>query len=118
MFYERVGDIYILKYPISYHSTRYGKDVEAAAGMESDGATGARDIFSESWWIHDQLCDTGKWEDGELLTNWQASRVLSDILWSEGRYFRAVYWLFATFLGGGGECRKNGMFWIKKKRKK
>lgn len=114
MFYRKVEGGYRLNNPEKYYSKRYGKWVELEDDMFSDGATGAFDIFSLAWWIHDKLCDTGKWMDGTRLTNWQASRVLADILWSERRFFRSIYWLFTTFLGGGGEARKNGMFSLKK----
>lgn len=98
---------YTLKYPIFYRSERYQKNVFVPKGYKSDGATGAMDIWSEGWWVHDRLCDTGKWEDGTPCTNWQASTVLSDILKSEGRWVRARYWFLATLLFGGGKCREN-----------
>lgn len=96
-----------------FYSKRYNKTVTISNGMEADGATGAMDIISLAWWVHDQLCNTGVWDDGTRLTNWQCSRVLSDILWFEGRYYRSVYWLFSTFALGGGEARNNGMFKLK-----
>lgn len=96
--------------PILYYSKRYNKSVSVPKGYESDGATGARDINSKAWWIHDILCDKGEWLDGTLCTNWQASTVLSDVLKEEGRWFRARTWWLATWLFGGGEARKNGMF--------
>ena len=114
MFYRKVNGGYRLNFPGRYFSKRYKKWVALEIDFFSDGATGAIDIFSWAWWVHDKLCNTGKWADGSRLTNWQASWVLADILWSEGRYFRAVYWWFATFLGGGGDARKNGMFFLKK----
>lgn len=114
MFYHETPDGYVLDNEINYYSRRYHHWVRVPIGYLSDGATGAFDIFSDGWWVHDKLCDTGSWHDGSLLTNWQASMVLSDILWREGRYFRAFGWLFATFLFGGGKARKNGMFSIKK----
>lgn len=96
-----------------YYSKRYDKWVIIQKGDRSDGATGAFDINSCSWWVHDNLCINGTWSDGTPLTNWQCSQVISDILWSEGRVFRSVYWKAATFFGGGGEARKNGMFKLK-----
>lgn len=110
MFYREVEGGYRLNFHGRYFSKRYGKWVDLEEDFFSDGATGAMDIFSFGWWVHDKLCNTGKWEDGSRLTNWQVSRVLADILWNEKRQFRAIYWLFATFFGGGGEARKNGMF--------
>jgi hypothetical protein len=93
-----------------YFSKRYGKRVTVKFGDRSDGATGAFDIISCGWWVHDKLCEEGTWDDGTPITNWQCSRVLSDILWHEERYVKSVRWLFATFLLGGGKARKNGMF--------
>lgn len=95
---------------INYFSERYGKGVTVSRGYPSDGATGAKDINSTGWWVHDVLCDRGTWDDGSKVTNWQASMVLRDILWKEGYYFRAHRWLVATWLLGGGKARVNGMF--------
>lgn len=97
-----------------YYSKRYNKHVVITIGCRSDGATGALDIPSLSWWIHDKLCENGCWNDGVPLTNYQCSQVLFDILWSEKRYFRCFRWKYATFLLGGGKARKNGMFKLKK----
>ena len=100
---------YINTETFRYFSPRYQKEVVVPAGYKSDGATGAIDISSKGWWVHDVLCDTGEWEDGTPVSNWQASRVLSDILAEEGRYVRKYTWLWATWLFGGGKARENGM---------
>jgi hypothetical protein len=100
---------YILLNNNVYYSPRYKKYVMLFAGDCSDGATGAIDILSRGWWFHDKLCVTGTWMDGTRLTNYQCSQVLYDILWSEGRYFRALYWKWSTFALGGGKARENGM---------
>jgi hypothetical protein len=100
---------YRLPYRIDYYSKRYDKRVVVPMGYRSDGATGAFDIWSEGWWVHDMLCERGTWEDGTLVNNWQASQVLQDILKSEGRWARARYWFWATWMFGGGKARKNGM---------
>jgi len=94
---------------IKYYSVRYDKYVTVPKNYPSDGATGGVDIFSISWWVHDKVCDTGEWDDGTKINNWQASKVLQDILRSEGRPVRAVLWFWATWLLGGGEARENGM---------
>ena len=104
------GKSYKLIKTIHYHSKRYNKNVTVLAGTRSDGATGAYDINSSSWWVHDELCIRGRFDGGSLCTNWQASRVLSDILKSEGYWFRSRTWFVMTFLFGGGRARKNGMF--------
>ena len=101
---------YRLNKEIVYTSPRYGKTITIPSGMISDGATGAMDITSRGWWIHDQLCLTGCWDDGTPLSNWQCSQVLQDVLKSEGRYWQSKRWFFATFIFGGGKARENGMF--------
>ena len=102
--------MYKLQTEILYHSVRYKKMVIVEVGYESDGATGAIDIPSKGWWVHDKLCDTGIFYDGTKCTNWQASMILSDILSQEGRWFRAKTWFITTWLFGGGRARDNGMW--------
>ncbi len=102
--------MYILAKSIWYISARYGKEVLVPKGYQSDGATGARDIDSRGWWVHDVLCEYGVFYDGTPCTNWEASMILHDILRQEGRWFRARSWFIATWLMGGGEARKNGMW--------
>lgn len=104
------GKKFILLTPIFYYCERYDKNITVPYGYLSDGATGAMDIYSRGWWIHDKITDTGMFDDGTKLNNWQASRILSDVLRSEGRHFRAIYWLWATYLIGGKEARKNGLW--------
>ncbi len=106
----------------SYYSKRYGKTVFMREGFLSDGATGAIDVkgsvevfdtwdndkiiqVSLSWLVHDKLCNEGVFSDGARCTNVQASTILSDILKSEGRWVRALYWWPMTYLFGGGKCR-------------
>lgn len=101
---------YVLDKSYTYFSNRYNKYVYLPKDFESDGATGAVDLSnSAAYWVHDWLCDHGKWSDLSPCTNWQASQVLSDILKSEGRWFRARTWFAATWLFGGGKARQNGM---------
>ena len=108
---------YLNKKEICYHSFRYGKCVVVPEGYPSDGATFAADIYSDGWWIHDKLCDSGMFEDGTPCTNWQASQILSDVLADEGRWMRKHYWKWATFLLGGGKARENGMLHLKESSK-
>lgn len=105
---------YFNEHEFTYHSKRYDKDVTVPEDMPSDGATFAPDIYSRAWWVHDRLCDTGKFDDGSPCTNWQASRIISDILWSEKQWLRTVHWGVLTFLFGGDKARKNGMFKLRK----
>ena len=102
MYYRKTG--------FTYYSAGYDKFITVPAGYPSDGATGARDINSLSWWVHDVLCDFGVFDDGTPCTNWQASTILSDILKAEGRWFRARSWFIMTWLLGGGKARDNGMY--------
>ena len=92
---------------IFYRSPRYSKTVVVPKGYASDGATGARDVNSRAWWVHDKLCDTGTWDDGSPCTNWQASTVLCDVLREDGFWFRGFSWWLPTWLFGGGKCREN-----------
>jgi len=101
---------YQLCHHLGYYSRRYHRDVEVLDGMLSDGATGARDVKSAAWWIHDKLCATGTWADGAPITNWQASMVLADILYADGFKVRAFTWFVTTYLFGCKAARKNGMF--------
>jgi hypothetical protein len=98
----------------TYYSERYNRCVTVPYLYPSDGATGAFDIDSMAWWVHDVLCDRGTWDDKTKLSNWQASCVLSDILYSEGRWLRTWRWLFATFLFGGGKARENGLWRVRR----
>ena len=106
--YSKAIDAYILEEAISLRWK--GHMVTCPMGMISDGATGAFDISSASWWFHDRLCATGKWDDGSPCTNLQASLVIGYALAREWRVFRAAYWPIATWLFGGGKARENGMW--------
>lgn len=108
--YKKIDDFYVLEEPICYYSERYGNFISADAGYISDGATGAIDIPSLSWWVHDVICERTTWDDGTPIKAWQASMVLADILRSEGRWFRAIYWQASTFLLGCTKTRDNGWF--------
>lgn len=110
--YNRAGD---LKPFVRFYSSRYGKWVTVQGPYRSDGATSAPDIDSDCWWFHDVLCDRGTWDDGTLLTNWQCSTILHDVMKEEGyNWFRRNRWRHSTFLFGGGKARENGMFKVRK----
>ena len=91
---------YINKKEIRYWSPRYKKWIVVEEGFKSDGATGAIDIYSEAWWVHDKVKETEKFNDGTPCTNRQASMILYDILRSEGRKIRAPFWCAGTYLWG------------------
>ena len=97
----------------TYYSYKYSRCVTVPYRFPSDGATGALDISSKGWWVHDVLCATGTFDDKTKCSNWQASMILRDILNSEGRWFRKYSWFIMTFLFGGGKCRENGMFKVR-----
>ena len=95
---------------IAYYSKRYKKWITVEAKDISDGATSAPDIDSFGWIFHDEVCEEGSFDDGTKCNNWQASMILRDILDEENRYIRKHTWFISTWLFGGGEARKNGMF--------
>jgi len=101
---------YVTTCEIRYKSKRYGKWIILEHNFDSDGATGAYDINSFGWLLHDKLCKTGLFSDNTRCNNWQASKVLSDVLDEEDRWFRKHTWFWATWVFGGGKARKNGMF--------
>ena len=94
---------YLSDEELRYFSERYQKRVIVRRWTWSDGATGAWDIHSNSWWVHDQLCKDGCWADGSDVTPWQAATVLGDILREEGRLVRATTWKYTTLMLG---CKK------------
>jgi len=109
LWHDPEGKLYEALNTVSYYSPRYNRTVTVEKGFRSDGATGARDVQTDGWGFHDVLCDRGTWDDGTRVDNWTASTVLGDVLWRDGRRFRAVYWWWATYLFGGGKARENGM---------
>jgi hypothetical protein len=94
-----------------YCSPRYHKCITVPKDYPSDGATGALDVCQKAWLTHDVICDRGYWDDGTKINNWQASKVISDILEDEcQRHIRKYTWFWATYLFGGGKARSNGMW--------
>lgn len=101
----KTGDGLIIGYKVirykSYFSRRYQKRIEIkTTDKPYDGATGAFDIDSFGWLFHDVLKRDKKFSDGSKCSNWQASQVLSDILKSEGRWFRSKTWFLSTLAWG------------------
>ena len=85
------------------------------------------DKITPLWYfVHDAFCESGEWdaevlEDGTVLppvriSNWDASTVAGDILWNIGYRFWSIPVWFFTFIGGGGEAKKNGWFRVKKEK--
>jgi hypothetical protein len=69
----------------TYHSERYDKSITIPPGRQSDGATAAPDLCPKAFFVHDEICIKGKWDDGTEITNFQASTVYYDILEEEGK---------------------------------
>lgn len=111
---------YTLDKTIVYHSGRYNKTVTVPKGFVSDGATYALDICPKSWYVHDWMCGSwlgrgplprgGVFDDGSKMTNWQCSKIFSDILKEEGYLLIPHTRFWATWLFGGGKARDNGMW--------
>jgi hypothetical protein len=101
---------YVLSEDMVYWSERYGNFKTVPAGYVSDGATGAIDIHTCGWWVHDAICDSPFWDDDEPISAWQAAMVLRDCLKTDGYKVRSFYWHFATFLFGCHKARDNGWF--------
>ena len=104
------GGKYKLNKSHLYYSPRYKASITLPAGMESDGATGLfiPDLMSESWWVHDRICDYPFFDDHRKITAIQAATILSDILKAEGRVIRSYLWKYATFFFGCTKTRQNG----------
>lgn len=107
---KRPDGLYVCTETYHYFSRRYDKRVTVYEGTVRDGASGALDIRSSSWWVHDQLCADGCWADQTPVTAWQAATVLRDILKAEGHWARAFYWRWTTFLFGCDRAKENGWF--------
>lgn len=99
-YHERTDGLYECDEPYLYWSHRYQKSVFIRKGTVRDGASGAIDVHSSAWWVHDQLCADGVWFDGTDVTPWQAATVLKDILKEEGFWFRQYTWWLMTYLFG------------------
>lgn len=90
---------YILLEDFWYYSERFDEWIHLEQGMFSDGASGAYDIHSASWWVHDKLTmyDQCYFLSGDSVSNYEASMILKDILSEEGRTFRSYSWFFSTW---------------------
>lgn len=132
MKYEMLMDVEVLVPLLQYKFM-------LAKGDRSDGASGARDLgvkeigwrgwwaklinralkttnsgLTYAWWVHDQLCETGLLPNGQKCSVFLASLICSLLLWKDGYKKESIMWFIPTMRFGGGKCRDNGMFWIKK----
>lgn len=98
--WHKVGDTYINDKRIDYFSPRYKKHVIVELSYKSDGATGARDVLTDGWWVHDVLKEFKVFADGSRCSNWKASHILRDILLRDGFYVRANTWFISTLAWG------------------
>lgn len=109
---KRSDGLYVCTETYRWHSSRYGESITVYEGTVRDGASGAINIRSSSWWVHDEICarEPPQWDSGNPISAWQAAATLSDVLASEGRWARAIYWRWSTFMLGCKAARKNGWF--------
>jgi hypothetical protein len=101
----------------THHPKSYpGEAILIPGEKPSDGATGAIDTADvmQAVFIHDQICKHPFFISGRKITNWMASRILTDQMIIDGVWWRAWYFFWATFLKGCKLARKNGMFWVTK----
>ncbi len=103
MKYQLIGD------HIHYHPS--GRTKTIPNGRKSDGATCARDLCPEAFFLHDEFCIDPFWDCGKPISNLGASLEYMWILKLYGFRFRSRVRLMATFLFGGGKIkRKCGWF--------
>lgn len=124
--YHKIGGVYIKDGEYLFYSHRYKQYLLIPDGYPSNGADIVEDICGKCFFIHDFICNEGRWLNGDLISNWQASFVYYDLLkehfsllQGQGLFPRIYngalpYWRWiGTFLFGGGKARKNGMLWVK-----
>lgn len=105
---KTVGDGYEVLRDYVFVDPATKKSITLKAGMYSDGATCARDLENtDAWLIHDHICRYAVWDDGGKISNWTASRILSDLLKRDGYKIESFFWRWSTFVFGGGAARKN-----------
>jgi len=132
MKYEMLTDVVVIIPLLKYK-------FKLVKGERSDGASGARDLgvkevgwrgwwarlvnrvlkttnssLTYAWWVHDQICRTGLLPSGQKCSVFLASLICSLLLWKDGYKEEAILWFIPTMGFGGGKCRDNGMFWVKK----
>lgn len=107
------GNRYMLRTPLIWEGmASHGSPLRRCtvpAGFVSDGATGAMDVLTRGWIVHDWLTDSGVagprnlgclWDDGSPCSRWQSSLVLASCLREDGYCIRAPFWAVATWLAG------------------
>jgi hypothetical protein len=110
---EKIGDAYIATEAFVYYSPRYDKTLTVEQGYPSNGANAVKDKCPTAFFAHDRGCERGKWDDGTPMCNRELSTMYADILWLNGFWIRAQIRWIGTFLFGGGQAKKNGLWKVK-----
>jgi len=79
---------YITLDDLHYFSERYGHAITVPKSFVCDGATGVPDI-GLAWCWHDFLYYRARWDDGTLVTRYQADMTFRDIMWTQGDRIRS-----------------------------
>lgn len=110
----KLGDAYRSGPRYTYYSERYGKSISVPANYPSNGANYVEDLHPTAFFVHDRGCEHGYWDDGSKMCNLELSFVYYDILVTCGtpRWRAAIRWA-GTFLRGGGQARKHGLWRVK-----
>ena len=109
--FKMIGSVYVADGEYTSYSKRYGKFLTIPDEFPSNGADVVKDLCPTGFFNHDFCCHHGKFDDGSRMYNLQASFIYYDILiaFKINRVI-ALGRLIMTFLFGGGQARKNGMF--------
>ncbi len=113
---KEVGDVYVCLEDYTYYSPRYKKSLTVPEDYPSNGANVVKDKCPTAFFVHDLICDKGKWDDGTPMCNREASSVYADILKDSGFWWRSKVRWIGTYLGGGGEAKENGWWNVKNKK--
>ena len=101
--YQKIGD--------TSHRGPHGKTKTIPNERLSDGATCAKDLCPEAFFLHDEICIDPFWDDGTAITNWSASMEYRHILIRNGFKTRGKIRFYFTFIFGGNFVKQsNG--WI------
>lgn len=111
--FYKVGDVYLSTEKYVYYSERYDKFLTIPEGYPSNGANAVKDKCPTAFFVHDYGCNEGKWDDGSLMCNRELSSVYADILKGVGFWWRSKIRWIGTFIGGGGQAKKNGWWSVK-----
>ncbi len=111
--FTKLGDVYTSVGEFVYTSVRYGRQLTIPDDYPSNGANVVKDRCATAFFCHDFCCNEGAWDNDIRMCNREASFVYHDILVHAGYPFLAKIRWIGTFLFGGGQARKNGMWRVK-----